>query len=774
MDAICNPVRSSKRFKTSLLALAALAAVGMSGLTLAQALEFASMEPESIEAVPSDRLCTAGFNSVYGWFAVDSLGLGVLEIPGLTQGNCSKATAAGLAVQMGGLTLPLAEQAVYALGVNPPTLNLSLLEPVLCEDYYPSGGGSSNWKLSVKDANDEVMRFNTGLGSETMPGVSSLSYVLSSGALVPQRADGGIQWLRCHAGLASNAVILPPTPANPDDIFSQGFEPLRADLRVEFLDALTDAPLASDRIEQFSAGGSSVKFKVRISNVGDGVAENIRVREFVPTEANLLGPIVERSDCTDDMSQSCSNTGGNSSGIGTNRFAQNIGNLDPGEHREFTLERRSTGTNTDDDQSMALIQVAAFSDPNTTPESNYADNSRSLRIKVVNNMPPVAHAKSVATAEDTPIPIALSGSDPEGAPLTFHVGAGPSHGSLTGTGSNRTYTPADDYFGSDSFTYTVNDGTSSSAPATVSITITPVNDGPRVKNQLQDLGLNEGDDLWVPLSDAFMDPEDDPFSISVSGSLPVGVVYNATGKVILSAGPLGNTTAGVYVITLTATETATSLTATQQFTLTINNMNQDPVVSNTPLQDRTDDEGDTVSFSVASAFEDPDPDDTLTFSVTGGSLPEGISLALNGMVTGAISQTAAVNSPYNITITADDGQDGTVSDSFVWTVTQVNVAPQIDHQLPDRMGQEGVPLGFPNSSGITPTELLAGFTDPDSDVLLITVESQLPAGLLYSQAAGIVGTPAAGTQGVHTVIIRATDPGFLYVEQSFDLIISSP
>jgi hypothetical protein len=44
---------------------------------------------------------------------------------------------------------------------------------------------------------------------------------------------------------------------------------------------------------------------------------------------------------------------------------------------------------------------------------------------------------------------------------------------LSGAAPNLTYTPAPGYSGADSFTFTVNDGQASSAPATVSITVTP-------------------------------------------------------------------------------------------------------------------------------------------------------------------------------------------------------------------------------------------------------------------------------------------------------------
>lgn len=382
MDAICNPVRSRKRFKTSLLALAALAAVGMSGSTLAQALEFASMEPQALAAVPGDRLCTAGFNPDYGWFDVASIGFGVLEFPGaLSPGNCVKATPAGLGVQMGGLTLPLAEQAVYDLGTTPPRLNLSLLEPALCEDYYAGTAGSGNWKLSVADANGEIMHFNTGLGSEAMPGVTALNYVLTSGALVPQRVDGGVQWLRCHAGLAPNAF------GTAGYIFADGLEPSMADLRVELIDMQSGNPIVGDVLQQSTTG--NVQFKVRVSNVGTAAANNVRIREFVPTASTLMGPTVSRISCFDHGAGSACN-----SGSGSSKLVENIGTLLKGTQRDYTLTRKSSSVDTSATQSMALIQVAAFSDPGTSPDGNYADNSRSLRIEVVDQ---VQVARAVST-----------------------------------------------------------------------------------------------------------------------------------------------------------------------------------------------------------------------------------------------------------------------------------------------------------------------------------------------------------------------------------------
>ena len=92
------------------------------------------------------------------------------------------------------------------------------------------------------------------------------------------------------------------------------------------------------------------------------------------------------------------------------------------------------------------------------------------------NHAPVAQDQSVSTKEDTATAITLAGTDPDGDPLTYTVTGGPSHGTLSGTAPNLTYTPDANYSGPDSFTFTVSDGTTTSAPATVDITVTPVDD----------------------------------------------------------------------------------------------------------------------------------------------------------------------------------------------------------------------------------------------------------------------------------------------------------
>jgi len=94
------------------------------------------------------------------------------------------------------------------------------------------------------------------------------------------------------------------------------------------------------------------------------------------------------------------------------------------------------------------------------------------------NRQPVAVAANVSATEDTPRAITLTGTDADGDPLAYTVVTSPLQGALSGTAPNLTYTPNPNYFGTDSFTFRVNDGLTNSAPATVSITVGAVNDAP--------------------------------------------------------------------------------------------------------------------------------------------------------------------------------------------------------------------------------------------------------------------------------------------------------
>jgi hypothetical protein len=94
----------------------------------------------------------------------------------------------------------------------------------------------------------------------------------------------------------------------------------------------------------------------------------------------------------------------------------------------------------------------------------------SITVTPVNDAP-VASAKSVTTTKTVPVSFVLAASDPDGDVLTWAVTTAPTHGTLSGTAPNLTYSPTGTYYGSDSFVFRVTDPAGRTASATVSITI---------------------------------------------------------------------------------------------------------------------------------------------------------------------------------------------------------------------------------------------------------------------------------------------------------------
>jgi Bacterial Ig domain len=147
------------------------------------------------------------------------------------------------------------------------------------------------------------------------------------------------------------------------------------------------------------------------------------------------------------------------------------------------------------------------------------------------NDAPMAFDQSVTNGEDTSFTITLVGSDEDGPETNYVVLASPTNGTLSGVAPNLTYRGASNYFGPDSFTFSVNDGSLTSAVATVSITVLAVNQPPVAKDDHYDLGGGATLDIPAPgvLSND-SDPEGGGLTaILVNGPLQGVVNLNPSG-----------------------------------------------------------------------------------------------------------------------------------------------------------------------------------------------------------------------------------------------------
>lgn len=129
----------------------------------------------------------------------------------------------------------------------------------------------------------------------------------------------------------------------------------------------------------------------------------------------------------------------------------------------------------------------------------------SISITAANDVP-VAAAQMVITAEDTRVGILLAATDKDGDPLAYRVTSLPTKGTLSGTAPNLIYTPNSHANGTDAFSFQANDGKASSNTATVSISITPVNDAPVAANQSVTTAADKAVAITLSASDADGDP----------------------------------------------------------------------------------------------------------------------------------------------------------------------------------------------------------------------------------------------------------------------------
>lgn len=127
----------------------------------------------------------------------------------------------------------------------------------------------------------------------------------------------------------------------------------------------------------------------------------------------------------------------------------------------------------------ATVSVGNVIGQSVAAGSDVTANSSSVDLQIsLGNDTPIADVQNVAVNEDGSVAITLTGSDIDGDPLTYAVVTQPANGNLSGTAPNLTYTPNADFNGTDSFTFTVNDGAVDSLSVTVSITVSAVNDAP--------------------------------------------------------------------------------------------------------------------------------------------------------------------------------------------------------------------------------------------------------------------------------------------------------
>ena len=289
-----------------------------------------------------------------------------------------------------------------------------------------------------------------------------------------------------------------------------------------------------------------------------------------------------------------------------------------------------------------------------TADSNVA--TVTIAIDAVNDAP-VAGNDAFSIAEDMALTVTAPGvlgndTDAEGQSLSATMVSGPSSGVLTlNSDGSFSYTPNANFHGTDSFTYRASDGSASSNTATVTITVSPVNDAPTIVTPADQAGIVGA---TVSLTVLAQDVDGDTLQFSATG-LPGGLSIDPLTGVI--SGTL--TTAGPYVVTVTVSDGIASASATFNWTV-------QPAGTGVLAQppDQTNQEGDRIVLTLQTTLPERDGRERRRFTAVG--LPQDLRIERDGTIEGRLKRGSA--GEYTVVATVTLGST-TASVTFKWTVT---------------------------------------------------------------------------------------------------------
>jgi len=307
---------------------------------------------------------------------------------------------------------------------------------------------------------------------------------------------------------------------------------------------------------------------------------------------------------------------------------------------------------------------------------------------------PDAISQSIELIEDTSLSIMLTGYDPNGYPITeYTIISLPSNGNLSGELPSVTYIPYTNYYGEDSFQFTVSTNQYTSEPAIINLTILPVNDAP-IAYDIQQI-LDEDQLVQFKLIGFDIDGDELSFEI-ISGpnSGQAEIIGDSVTYIpnqhffgidsfdfILSDGDENSNVATSF--------------------LTINEINDLPIFES--ILDQEIFEGESLNIIVNATDQE---DDYLVYSAI-----------VDDNATVLVEESQFTFTPHDLfygiiiaEISVTDGF-GFVSEQFSINVIPINDAP-IFEVIPSQITDEDVPFSINLSA-----------SDPDGDELVFSAES---------------------------------------------------
>src|SRR6476620_7545053 len=406
---------------------------------------------------------------------------------------------------------------------------------------------------------------------------------------------------------------------------------------------------------------------------------------------------------------------------------------DVGSSTTLTFELTVAGAGDLKSTAITTVEVNAVNKPPEVPG--------------VNN-PPVAKSQSVTTYSDKSISINLDATDKDGDSLTYSLTSSPNHGSLSSFDKNTgtvVYTPKSGYTGSDGFTFTANDKSSTSNSAKVSISVnpaTPVNTPPVAKAQ----SVTTNRDTAASISLDATDKDGDSLTYSLGTSPNHGSLSSFdknTGTVVYTpkSGYTGNDG---------FTFTANDKNSTSNYAKVSISVNPATPVNTPPVamaQSVTTNRDTAASINLDATDKDGD---SLTYSLT--SSPKQGSLSSFDKNTGTVVYTPKSGYTGNdgFTFTAND-KSSTSNSAKV----SISVNPATPVNTPPVAKAQSVTTNRDTAASIN-----LDATDKDGDSLTYSLTSSPKQGSLSSfdkNTGTVVYTPKSGYTGNDGFTFTAND-----------------
>jgi VCBS repeat-containing protein len=292
-----------------------------------------------------------------------------------------------------------------------------------------------------------------------------------------------------------------------------------------------------------------------------------------------------------------------------------------------------------------------------------ASSTVAVTVNAVNDGP-VAKDDSATTNEDTAVIVNVLGNDGDvdGDKLSV-TGASAGHGSVTvNADGTLTYTPDANYSGSDTITYSVDDGHGGKAGASVVVTVTPDNDGPVAQND--SITTDEDSEVTVDVLANDSDPEGNGLTVTGASAKHGSVVINEDGTLTYTPDSNYN---GSDTISYSISD-GEGGTASATVAVTVNPLNDGPVAADDSASTAEDN---SVTVNVLQNDSDADKD---SLSVTAASALHG-TVVINADGTLTYTPNANYHGGDTISYTVTDGHEATSDAQVDVTVTPVNDIP---------------------------------------------------------------------------------------------------